>query len=245
MRQEQNTMRENKPPGPVTWIGYLAAALLLALPLAVLTVRSGAWQQGLLLYALACLGAALLLVILLILLLLPRYAPWRGAILGRAALALPGTLLLFSLLADRGDHPPIHDITTDTADPPVFTAAATVRGPEANPLDIDPQVIGQQQAAYPELDTLVTPLSIDEAFDRALAVAMDLGWEIYHQDRDAGVIEAADTTPIMGFSDDIVIRVRSSAGGTRLDLRSVSRVGIGDLGANARRIRTFQQAFQQ
>ena len=234
-----------KSPTLVTWIGYLAAAMLLALPLAVLTVRSGAWQQGLLLYALACLGAALLLAILLALLLLPRYAPWRGAILGRAALALPGTLLLLVLLANRGDHPPIHDITTDTGDPPQFTAAESVRGAEANPLDIDPLVIEQQQAAYPELDTLVTSLSIDEAFDRALAVANALGWEVYHQDRNAGFIEAVDTTPIMGFSDDIVIRVRSSARGTLLDLRSVSRVGISDLGANADRIRTFQQAFQQ
>ena len=234
-----------KSPTLVTWIGYLAAAMLLALPLAVLTVRSGAWQQGLLLYALACLGAALLLAILLALLLLPRYAPWRGAILGRAALALPGTLLLLVLLANRGDHPPIHDITTDTGDPPRFTAAESVRGAEANPLDIDPLVIEQQQAAYPELDTLVTTLSIDQAFDRALAVANALGWEVYHQDRNAGFIEAVDTTPIMGFSDDIVIRVRSSARGTLLDLRSVSRVGISDLGANADRIRTFQQAFQQ
>lgn len=238
-------MREEKSPKLVTWIGYLAAAMLLALPLAVLTVRSGAWQQGLLLYALACLGAAVLLAIMLALLLLPRYAPCRAGIIGRAALALPGTLLLLALLANRGDHPPIHDITTDTGDPPQFTAAGTVRGAEANPLEIDPQVIEQQQAAYPELDTLVTTLSIDQAFDRALAVANDFGWEVYHQDRNAGLIEAVDTTPIMGFSDDIVIRVRSSARGTLLDLRSVSRVGIGDLGANADRIRRFLQAFPQ
>jgi uncharacterized protein (DUF1499 family) len=238
-------MRDAKSPALVTWIGYLAAGLLLALPLAVLMVRSGAWQQGLLLYALACLGAALLLAILLILLLLPKYAAWRGAILGRAALALPGTVLLVSLLAGRGDHPPIHDITTDTADPPLFTAAESVRGPQANPLAIDPQVIEQQQAAYPDLDTLVTTLPVDEAYDRALAVARGLGWEIYHEDRRAGVIEAVDTTPIMGFSDDIVIRVRSHAGDTSVDLRSVSRVGISDLGANARRIRAFLQAFQQ
>ena len=238
-------IRKGKLPTLVTWIGYLAGAMLLALPLAVLTVRSGAWQQGLLLYALACLGAALLLAILLLMLLVPRYAPWRGAILGRAALAVPGTLLLFSLLANRGDHPPIHDITTDTGDPPRFTAAEAVRGPGSNPLEIDPQVIAQQKEAYPDLDTLVTTLPVDEALGRALAVARELGWEVYHEDRNAGVIEAVDTTPIMDFSDDIVIRVRASERGTLLDLRSVSRVGIGDLGANADRIRKFQQAFQQ
>ena len=102
----------------------------------------------------------------------------------------------------------------------------------------------QQQEAYPDLQTLSSPLPLDEAFDRALQVATNLGWEIYHQDRNAGVIEAVDTTRIMAFKDDIVIRVRSNAQGTLLDLRSVSRVGEGDIGANAKRIRAFQQAFQ-
>jgi len=88
-------------------------------------------------------------------------------------------------------------------------------------------------------------MDIDAAFDRALQMAQALGWEIYHQDRNAGVIEAVDTTAIMAFKDDVVIRVRSNAQGTLLDLRSVSRVGVGDLGANAKRIRTFEQRFQE
>ena len=90
---------------------------------AVLMVRSGVWQQGLLLYAVSCLGAALVLLVSIVLLMLPRYAPWRADIAKRAACVLPGTLLLLSLLAGRGDYPPIHDITTDTEDPPVFTVA--------------------------------------------------------------------------------------------------------------------------
>jgi len=72
-----------------------------------------------------------------------------------------------------------------------------------------------------------------------------MGWDIYHQDINAGVIEAVDTTTIMTFRDDVVIRVRSNAQGTLLDLRSVSRVGIGDIGANAKRIRAFQLKFDQ
>jgi uncharacterized protein (DUF1499 family) len=119
------------------------------------------------------------------------------------------------------------------------------RGAGANALVIDQEVIALQQAAYPDLQTLTTTQSMDDAFDRALQVATDLGWEIYHQDRNAGVIEAVDTTAIMAFKDDIVIRVRTNAQGTLVDLRSVSRVGEGDIGANAKRIRAFSEAFQQ
>lgn len=217
--------------------------LLLLLPVSVLTVRSGAWQQGLLLYALSCLGCVLVLGLCGILLLLPRYANARGAILGRMLIALPGAVLLISLLAGRGDYPPIHDVTTDIKDPPVFTMAMAQRPESANSLEIDPQAISAQQEAYPDVQTIRTSLDIEAAFDRALAVAGDLGWDIYHQDRNAGVIEALETTAIMAFKDDIVIRVRSNAQGTIVDLRSVSRVGIGDIGANAKRIRAFQQAF--
>ncbi len=237
--------QSTKSPALVNWVGYLAITLLLALPLAVLMVRAGAWQQGLLLYAVGCLGATALLALVVLLLMLPGYSPWRRGLLGRAALLLPGTLLLSMLLAGSGDHPRIHDVTTDTVDPPVFTAAAKLRGDSANSLEIRPETLELQLAAYPDVQTLRTGITIEDAFDRALAVARELGWEIYRQDRNAGVIEAVDTTAIMRFRDDVVIRVRSNAGGTLVDLRSVSRVGVGDLGANAERIRTFQETFGQ
>jgi uncharacterized protein (DUF1499 family) len=235
--------KTNTPGALINWTGYIAVKLLLLLPVSVLTVRSGAWQQGLLLYALSCLGCVLVLGLCGVLLLLPRYANTRGAILGRMLVALPGAVLLISLLAGRGDYPPIHDVTTDIKDPPVFTMAMAQRPEGANSLEIDPQAISAQQEAYPDVQTIRTSLDIEAAFDRALAVAGDLGWDIYHQDRNAGVIEAVETTAIMAFKDDIVIRLRSNAQGTKVDLRSVSRVGIGDIGANAKRIRAFQQAF--
>ena len=234
-----------KMPKLVTWTGYLALTVLIILPLSVLTVRSGAWQQGLLLYALSCLGATAILAVCVLLLMLPRFAPWRRAIMLRALLVLPGTLLLSAMLAGRGDIPPIHDITTDPADPPTFTAAPDQRGADSNSLDIVADTIEQQRSAYPDIATLLTDIPIDEAFERALEIASELGWEVYHQDRNAGVIEAVDTTRIMAFKDDVVIRVRSNADGTLIDLRSVSRVGLSDLGANARRIRTFQDAFRK
>ena len=233
-----------KAPGLVNGIGYLAITFLLLLPVAVLTVRAGVWQQGLLLYALSCLGCLMLVLLAVVLLLLPRFAPWRSSIAWRASLALPGTLLMLAVFSSGGDYPPIHDISTDVQDPPIFAMAEQQRGASANSLEIDNDVIAKQQTAYPDLQTLRSTMSIDDAFDRALRVAADMGWEVYHQDRNAGVIEAVDTTAIMAFKDDIVIRVRSNAQGTLLDLRSVSRVGRGDIGANAKRIRAFQQAFE-
>lgn len=236
--------QQNKTPGLVNWLVYLAITLLVLLPLSVLTVRSGAWQQGLLLYAIACLGSTVLIILSVLLMLLPRFSAWRKTILRGALFALPGALLMLSV-ASGGDYPRIHDITTDTTDPPTFTVAQEQRGAGANPLEIDAETIALQQAAYPDLQTLTSSLAIEEAFSRALQVATDLGWDIYRQDLNAGYIEAVDTTAIMNFKDDIVIRIRSNAQGTLLDLRSVSRVGEGDIGANAKRIRAFIEAFQK
>jgi len=238
-----NMDTEKKMPALVRWPGYLAITLLLALPIAVIMVRAGTWQQGLLLYAISCLGATALLALFIVLLMLPGYAPWRSALRQRALVTLPGTLLLAILLAGGGDYPPIHDITTDVSDPPVFTAAQAQRGPHSNSLEIKPDFIEQQVAAYPDISTTRTDLDIENAFARALKVARELGWDIYYEDLNAGVIEAVDTTNIMAFKDDIVIRLQTDAQGTLLDLRSVSRVGRGDIGANAKRIRKFAQAF--
>lgn len=232
-----------KTPAVINWIGYLGLTLLLALPLAVMTVRSGAWQEGLLLYAISCLGAAALLLFSLLLMVLPRFGDWRKTLALRSLLALPGTVLLLLLLGSRGDYPAIHDITTDIEDPPEFTAAVKERGNGSNPLTIEPETLEAQQRAYPDLGTIRTNEPIDEAYRRALDTARVLGWEVYREDLNAGYIEAVDTTTIMGFKDDIVIRLRTDAQGTMVDLRSVSRVGLGDMGANAARIREFSRGF--
>lgn len=237
--------QQHKTPALVAWCGYLALALLVALPVSVLAVRSGAWQPGLLLYALASLGSMALLILFIVLLLLPRFARWRAQIGGRAVLTLPGALALLMLTLTGSDAPSIHDITTDTSDPPIFVTAAAKRGTGTNTLDIKPEVIAQQKTAYPDLGTTHTSLRTDAAFTRALRVARELGWQIYHEDRAAGVIEAVDTTPIMGFKDDVIIRVSNATDGAHVDLRSVSRIGQGDIGANAKRIRRFIDAFER
>lgn len=228
----------------IDWVGYLAGFFLLLIPGSVVMVRLGSWQQGLLLYAAACVLGTLTLIVLIVLALLPRYREQRKRILHRAALVVPCALLLSAFTSGR-DYPPIHDITTDTMDPPLFQKAAEERGEASNPLDIKPKFIAQQRAFYQDLTSLDTDLSPEAAYTRAVGIATQLGWKIYHQDPAGGVIEAVATTTIMGFKDDVVVRVRPVGSGSVVDLRSVSRVGLGDLGANAKRISKFIDGFQR
>ncbi|MEM8660401.1 MAG: DUF1499 domain-containing protein [Pseudomonadota bacterium] len=233
----------SKTPALVNWLGYIAIALLAVLPLAILTVRSGAWQQGLVLLALSSLAAALVLAMAVILLLLPRFVSWRKAIALRALYCIPGALIVISML-QAGNYPRIHDITTNLQDQPQFTVAGDRRGAKSNSLQTAPETFLLQAEGYPELETLVLREPMESVFDQSIKIATDLGWEVYLQDRNTGIIEAVDTTAVMGFQDDIVIRLRPSANGTEVDLRSVSRVGVGDFGANANRIKAFTQRLQ-
>jgi len=223
----------------ITWGGYLALTLLLGLALSVFIVRAGQWQQGLLLYALCCAGSAALLAVFLITMAVPRFSTVRRHLLLPTLAALPGGILFLILLLTRGDYPAIHDVTTDVVSPPVFTRAVQIRDQSANSLVLNEQTLAAQQAAYPDLKPTHSTLNFDQAFAHAMEVAEQLGWEITHSDPEAGTIEAVATTTIMAFKDDIVIRIQRSGSGTLIDLRSASRVGQSDLGANASRIRTF------
>jgi uncharacterized protein (DUF1499 family) len=102
----------------------------------------------------------------------------------------------------------------------------------------------QQREGYPDLAPVTLSLPPEQAFDRALTVAQDDGWEIVTADRTAGRIEATDTTFWFGFKDDVVVRLTPWGTGTRVDVRSVSRVGRSDVGTNARRITSFLEAVQ-
>jgi len=227
----------------LTWGGYLAITLLLALIVSVITVRAGLWQQGLVLYALSCAGAAALLLVFIICLPLPGFSGLRRPLLIRALAVLPGTVLLLSLLGG-GKYPEIHDITTDITDPPIFVQAAKIREDSANSLEISPDTLQLQSTAYPGLKTMQSHLDFDQAYAQASTVAKKMGWKITASDPEAGTIEAIDTTSIMGFKDDIIIRLRPAESGTLIDLRSASRVGRSDLGANARRIREFMARYK-
>jgi len=134
--------------------------------------------------------------------------------------------------------PPIHDLTTDLENPPTFVAVVPLRV-DANSLDRPQTLAEQQRKGYPDLAPVTLRAAQDQAFDRALAAAQELGWLIVTADKSTGRIEATATTPWFGFKDDVVVRLTPWGSGTRVDVRSVSRVGVSDTGTNARRIQTY------
>ena len=184
--------------------------------------------------------------------------PRKGLIIAAAAIIIPlaGFAHLTSVRSTAASLPFIHDITTDTQDPPTFGSvimAEREATPGVNTVDYagkrdrEPDgklVSALQTQAYPEIRTLVLTEAPETAFVRAEQVARDMGWKIKESDAETGRIDATDTTFWYGFKDDVAIRLRpAQGGGTRLDVRSVSRVGGSDLGANAERIEAFLVAM--
>ena len=175
-------------------------------------------------------------------------APRRGLTLAAAGLAI-GVLVTVTPAAERElgrSVPYIHDITTDTANPPQFVAAAAARAAAGarNPPQYD-NVAAQQRAAFPDIAPLVLNVPADQAFDRALAAARDMGWDILAAEKSQGRIEATATTRWFRFKDDVVVRIRPEGAGVRIDVRSKSRIGLSDLGANARRVRAYMALLRQ
>ena len=136
--------------------------------------------------------------------------------------------------------PRIHDISTDTENPPQFVAVVPRRAGAPNPPAYDgAQTAELQKKAYPDIQPLTIAVPPETGFARSLAAAEAMGWEIVAADAKAGRIEATATTLWFGFKDDVVIRVGPAVGGSRIDVRSKSRVGRSDTGTNAQRIRAF------
>jgi len=157
---------------------------------------------------------------------------------------LAGLMLHWKQVAES--VPRIHDITTDTTSPPEFVALLRLRKSDENsPAYGGGEVAVRQLKAYPDIIPLMLPVPSDQAFERALAVARRLGWQIIDADKTTGRIEAVATTFWFGFKDDIVIRLRQKDSGSRVDIRSESRVGVSDLGKNAERIRKFLKAMKE
>lgn len=164
-----------------------------------------------------------------------------GIVMGAVAFGVP-----FAMLQSAKRSPPIHDITTDTENPPRFVAIIPLRKGSPNPVEYQGGEVSQQQrTAYPDIQPVTIARAPDAAFKRALDAARELGWQNVAAIADEGRIEATDTTIWFGFKDDIVVRITPSGAGSRIDVRSVSRLGQGDLGKNAARIRAYQQRLQQ
>jgi len=174
----------------------------------------------------------------------------RGMGKGIAGLLVALAVLMFPVVVAvnaRGTAP-IHDVTTDTVNPPEFVAVLPIRAQTGalNPVEYGgARVAALQQRSFPDIKPLRLDVAPPAAFDRALAAVRAMNWELVAADPSAGRIEATDTTALFGFKDDVVVRVRPDGNGSRIDVRSLSRVGGGDIGTNAKRIRAYLQRLAE
>ncbi len=222
------------------------------------------WSVGLSLLSLRV-GPILILIallaglsgLLLAVLVRPRRG-WRPALFATVVALLALGVAGNALLRAR-QNPPLHDVSTDVADPPRFSAdveaeRALVRG--SNSLDLKEQrapdlprygeaagrrSIELQQAAFPDIQPIAVGAPKQRALAAARGAAEALGWTVDRVDDEAGVIEARTQNFWYGFTDDIVVRVRPVGEAAVIDVRSSSRVGAIDLGANAARVRAFSK----
>ena len=208
-----------------------------------LGTRWGAWQfrTGFTILTWAVYGGLTAALLGLVALILDRSSR-RVFLLALVTIVL-GALasgILWQMKQQAQHVPPIHDITTDTENPPAFVAILPLRRDVPNPAQYGgPEVAAQQQKAYPDLRPLILNAPPKEVFPKALEAAREMGWQIVDSNQDQGRIEATATTPWFGFKDDVVVRVMTADHGSRIDVRSVSRVGKSDLGTNARRIQEY------
>ena len=232
---------------------FIARAVVLALAVAALlmTLASGpatraevwSWQTGIAMLRYATyvgLAAGLGALILLVTLAIPAFrthawVPVTALVLAAIAVAPP-----LMLLSKAKAVPRIHDISTDLADPPAFVALLEARKASPNgAAHRGAPLAEEQRKGYPDVKSLMVKSPPAETMQKAIDAARGMGWYVAATDTAAGRLEATDTTFFFGFKDDIVVRIRPEGTGSRVDVRSMSRVGLSDLGANAARIRKF------
>ena len=242
-------------PGMTVWLSR--SALLLAFGSAVAAIlagfgsRMGWWHfrtgfQVLTWAAYGGLGSAILGFVGCL------AALWRGQRRG-AWLALVGFIVGLVVVGVPWQMkrtvqrvPPIHDITTDTEDPPRFVDILALRKYAPNAVDYGgSDLAAQQHTAYPDIQPVTLRMPSQQAFTQALRAAGAMGWDIVAVNPAEGRIEATDTTLWFGFKDDIVIRIQARGDESRIDVRSVSRVGKSDVGTNAQRIRVYMRKLSR
>ena len=220
-------------------IGVIAVAAMLIGPgLAWLRLVPG--LAGFVIFAL---GGLIALVVGLVRVV--QAARGRAFGLGGVVTLIAGMAFLAIAVRGRG-APRINDFTTDLADPPAFRNAVTLPANAGRDLLYPPAFGPIQQACCADLRPARLPVPPAEAFARARRVAETMpAWAITAADGASGTIEAVATTRVFGFQDDIAIRVRADgSAASRVDVRSKSRDGKGDLGANAARIRAYVMALE-
>lgn len=217
------------------------AALLLAV--AGPGTRFGLWHYGtgfLLMRGALFVGLAAALFAF-VLIVIPRTRAGNGSLLAVTLLIGLGTAWVpWNGYRTVQSLPFIHDISTDTLNPPPFVAILSLRANASNPPEYPgAEVAKQQRESYPDIQTLVLDEPPAEILRKARKTVEDMGLEIVAVEPNEGRIEATATTFWFGFKDDVVIRITADGSGSRLDIRSKSRVGRSDVGANAARIRRF------
>lgn len=177
------------------------------------------------------------------------------AILPLAAAIVAGLAALtpIKMKQDFEANPFIHDITTDFDDPPAIVAAANEErknpphyvGDEPEPRS-DRTTAEAQREAFPDIKPIRVSRDVQTAAASASAIVTDMGMKLLSDGPgdDGWIIEAAYTSRWFGFVDDFIVRIRPDGDGAIIDVRSKSRVGGSDLGANAKRVRTFAKKFE-
>ncbi|MBU0778506.1 MAG: DUF1499 domain-containing protein [Alphaproteobacteria bacterium] len=255
MNQQQKTFASNSGASVYRHLGALSLIIAIiavgAIMLMMFGARFGLWEpiKGFGLYrtyygGIAKVTAGIALAAFVISALQRQR---HGIVFSSAALVIAAGLLV-PIIQAMIDLPlraaPIHDISTDIQTPPEFIVLDDTRPGAQNSLEYSGlETAAQQAQAYPDIAPILTDLSAQDAFARALEIADDMGWTLVAQ-ADADLrFEATARTPVFYFADDVVVVVNATPGGSRVDIRSVSRVGRSDQGVNAARIRAFAAAF--
>lgn len=176
---------------------------------------------------------------------------WRKGVAGSWS-AVAGIVLSLAICAWPASVVPLYlkmshlnDVTTDTEHPPEFDTLSQERPKGANSIVYPGATYATRQSQiFPQIQPMVLTRSPDEVFDAVGEAARRLRWHIVAEEPpgtndDGGHLEAVDRTLILGFADDIVVRVESDSGQTRVDVRSKSRYGVADFGRNAQRVKDF------
>ena len=180
-----------------------------------------------------------------------RTVPDRNLCLISLIISLLPLIIMAPQIVAAVSVPPIHDISTDTQNPPAFVETKLSRIGAQNGVEYGDAVWPAERlaaatlSAYPELRPINSSLERSEAIEKSREVLESMGLEIISVDFEAGRLEAVETSFWFGFKDDIVVRVQEApnANGVRIDIRSKSRVGQSDLGVNAKRVLAFTKNF--
>src|SRR5712672_2710835 len=230
-----------------SWARNLAVFSVVAVLVSIIIVRQGFLEMQ---PALATFFGALGCAVLSILVGLAAFAAiWQNGSrgMGRILLAfLISTVLLAYpayLALQYRKLPKIYDITTDPVDPPRFEALARLRSGDGTNSAVYAGLYSaeQQRLAYPDVETVELDVPVQRAFEVTMQLVNKRKWVVIDErapqpPRRIGRIEAVARTPIMGFREDVSIRVRPDGEGSRVDIRSSSRYFDSDLGSNASRV---------